>query len=951
MSARLRLLFSASLFASTFGLLGGIGSAVAQELTYKEAREILLQAENTAAEYENLLNAISNTNSGPAEIQLFVEGSYTPGPNQIFLNKDVVVEDNIDPTHVNAQGAQDKPISAYLSDFDVSYVKTDDPSVKFDKRKMGPIRRQDILFVNVLYENTFSSKAKTSTDGYKPTQRVMTLRAERNGNKWRTFIAGVRFATASDSSATPPPDVVVIQKTPEQAKAAAKAGGEVSGKDVFAEVMQEEARREYAESRQQREKAYADAMKHGDEALAGERYDEASEAFTQAISINSYDYRARARLQEVERSRERKKAIEAKQTAELEDLLAEADRVQDYAVAKSATEQLIRRNPSNTALQDKLRILELRIIELEQIKAKIRVMDNEAAIRQWDKEISNALKNDDTPARLADLRVGRAKNYLAKNDFKRALADLTKALEGNLSHREALLVQAKVHLTMNEPYKALNDYTLIITNSRFSPAFYKERAAVKMRVRDTAGAIADFNQAIGLAPQQADLYFGRAQLHMAKKNYPAAITDFGSAITYEPTVSRNSYQRGLAYLAAGDVAHAAEDFAQARQKNASADELREMAAHAWRLYEQGAVEAKSGLYTQALNTLSEALSLNPDLVEASLEKGTVLMKMLDFKAAEACFTAALEARKTYTPVRVARAQVRLEQKNTEAALQDCMVSLQQEAQNYNATVTLANVYAAQDRLQDAENQYKRAEAIYEEQPQAYLAHGRALSRAGKTDKAEDYLEKAVKYSKGAEALPYAELGENALRAHEYKDALNYAEKSLKTGVALPQTYLVKGRALVGMGQNQPGISELLRVADKDPEQYLPAAHLYISNAYLRQGLPSRARQELDKLKPERRAYLGTAYWVAVGDLRLAVDSLDGARAAYTQAVNLDETCATARYGLARCAAKTKDTDKVLALLKESLKTRPYSRDYVEGDASFAYLAQDKRFKALLKEAY
>ena len=424
-----------------------VPKAQAQDLPYKDAREILLQAENTASEFENLLNAISNTNSGRDEIQLFSQGSYTPGPNQIFADKNVVIEDNLNPGHISAGEAQDKPIAAYLSDFDIGYNKTDNPSVVFNNRKMGPIRRTDFLFVSFLYENVFNSTPKGMEEKYVPTQRVLTLKAERQGNKWHTYIVGARFATATDSLATPPPDVVVILKTPEQA---AKTGG-ADGKDVFAEIMQDEARREYAERRAEREKAYADAMVDGDKYLAAEKYDEAVEAFERAIAINSYDYKARARLQEVVRVREHIRALEAKKSQELEDLLAEATRVQDYPAAKYAAEQLIRRNSANTALQEQLRTLEVRINELDQARAQARQMEAAAAVKFWDKEFNHAEKNKDTPPRLADIRVERALASYAKNDFKRAFIDLTDALKANPNHRPALLALAQVHLKNNEP--------------------------------------------------------------------------------------------------------------------------------------------------------------------------------------------------------------------------------------------------------------------------------------------------------------------------------------------------------------------------------------------------------------------------------------------------------------------------------------------------------------------
>ncbi len=924
--------------------------ARAQELPYKDAREILMQAENTAAELENLLNAISNANSGPAEIQLFIEGSYTPGPNQIFYNKDVVVEDNIDPTHTSATGAQDKAVATYLTDFDIGYEKSPDATVKLDNRKMGPIRRTDMLFVNVLCEGKLAGKPKGSTATYVPIQQVLTMRAERINNRWRTFIAAIRFARPADSATAPPADVVVIQKTAEQQ---AKAGAGNASEDAFAKVMQEEARREYAESRRDRERAYTDAMTRGEKALADERYDEAIDAYNQAIAINSYDYRARARVQEVERARERRRLLEQKQTQELEALLAEAIRVQDYAVGKSSAERLLRRNPGDAALQDHLRTQELRLTELEQQRAAARKLDLEAAIKFWGKELDKAKSAGEPPARQADLLVARGLAYNAKNDFKRALADINKALEANAVHRPALLARAQTHLKMSEPYKALNDYTLLITNSRFSPIFYKERAQIKSLLRDTAGAIADYDQAIGLDAGRPDLYHGRGLLLAGKRSHKAAVADFTKALELEPDAARHYFRRGQVHLATGQVAEAGTDFAQAREKNPSPDERAAMASAAWASYEQGRVLMQMGKFAPALDKCLEGLTLNPELVEAALEAAQAQRRMQALPEAEKTLTQTLAARKNYVPLLVARAHIRLDQGLPDGALQDAMAAQQLEPHNYDVAVCLGDVYMAQDRAADALAQYKRAYAMNDELPKAWLHQGCAYTRAGQTDKAEDCLEKALKYTPDpkAQAEPLTALATNALRALDYDAAAKYADKSLKTGNPTPQAYLAKGRALMGNGEAQQGLIEIMRVADRDPDQFFPEARIYAAKAYLRLGQPPKARQELDRLQPARRQALGAAYWLALADCRLAQDSLEAARQLYRQVLQHPALGPQARYGLACCAAKARDLDQAFTYLQESLKARPYSKDEVQDDPMLKNLAADRRFKAIVKEAY
>jgi tetratricopeptide (TPR) repeat protein len=514
-----------------------------------------------------------------------------------------------------------------------------------------------------------------------------------------------------------------------------------------------------------------------------------------------------------------------------------------------------------------------------------------------------------------------------------------------------LLALAQVHVKNNEPYKAMNDYTLIITNSRFSPGYYRERAMVKLQIKDTTGALADFNQAIGLDAREPNLFYGRAQIYMMRHAFEEAIQDLAKAEELDPKSSRYPFQRGLAMLAMGQVSKASTQFAVARKNNASSDEMRTMASQAWSRYEIGQTQARPGQLQQALATLNDALSLNPELVEAALEKGKVLMKMLDFATAEASLSEALEVRRTYNPVRVARSTTRLALKNTEGALQDCMTALQFEAQNYLALIALAEVYMAQDRMPDAQDQFKKAENLYPEQPNAYLAHARALIRAGLPDKADGLLDKALKYSKDNQADALLAQAEHALRKHDYKEAQKLAEKSLKSGLILADALLVKGYATVLAGDAKGGLSQILSVADKDPDQYYPQALILGAEAYLKLGQPNRAHQLLDKMQPSRRAYLAAAYYTALGNTRFASDSLAEAKVAYTAAQAADDTYAPAQYGLARCAARAKDADLALRLLKECLRTKPLPKEAVQDDAAFAGFKEDKRFRSIIRDIY
>jgi tetratricopeptide (TPR) repeat protein len=97
--------------------------------------------------------------------------------------------------------------------------------------------------------------------------------------------------------------------------------------------------------------------------------------------------------------------------------------------------------------------------------------------------------------------------------------------------------------------------------------------------------------------------------------------------------------------------------------------------------------------------------------------------------------------------------------------------------------------------------------------------------------------------------------------------------------------------------------------------------------------------------------LGPIYYAVLGDVYFAADSLAEAKQAYTKAATLDENYSPARYGLARVAAKNRETEVAVKLLKQCLATKPYPKEYVQEDPAFEGIRDDKRFKSVIRDVY
>jgi len=95
-------------------LILGIGSFTnlyAQELTTRDNEEVkLLARRKIETGLNDLLNVLSLSDIGEAERNTLITESFTPGINQLFANKDVIIEDDISPNRVASGTVLDMPV-------------------------------------------------------------------------------------------------------------------------------------------------------------------------------------------------------------------------------------------------------------------------------------------------------------------------------------------------------------------------------------------------------------------------------------------------------------------------------------------------------------------------------------------------------------------------------------------------------------------------------------------------------------------------------------------------------------------------------------------------------------------------------------------------------------------------------------------------------------------------
>lgn len=165
----------------------------AQPLSTRDNNILRYEAGAFVLELELLLNNLSNSGSAKFERDLIIENSFTATGNQIFLNKDVIIEDDINPNNFNYKIVKDLYVEKYLINFDIFYKKQAQKSIKFSDIYVSEVKQGEYIYLEVFFQSKFSGSHLTYRETYQQTSRVATIIANREGRLWKLRIASIVF--------------------------------------------------------------------------------------------------------------------------------------------------------------------------------------------------------------------------------------------------------------------------------------------------------------------------------------------------------------------------------------------------------------------------------------------------------------------------------------------------------------------------------------------------------------------------------------------------------------------------------------------------------------------------------------------------------------------------------------------------------------------------------------
>jgi tetratricopeptide (TPR) repeat protein len=251
----------------------------------------------------------------------------------------------------------------------------------------------------------------------------------------------------------------------------------------------------------------------------------------------------------------------------------------------------------------------------------------------------------------------------SRDGYRRALAELDRALDLNPRHYWAWVQRGLCHQELKEYVLASGDFgTCIGLWPEFAWGYFS-RGWLLDHTGRKADAVADYSAALKRDPALAPAYVNRGLARLELKRHGEALADFDQALALGKDDAAVHAGRGIALEAAGRPADADAAFRTAlaraaglarphrerilwtyafavsgrlpEKSRAAFDEvLRHNVAHPQALYGRGLLAAEAGQPDEALRFFHRAVAADPGFVVARRYRGLMLARTGQFKPAQ-----------------------------------------------------------------------------------------------------------------------------------------------------------------------------------------------------------------------------------------------------------------------------------------------------------------------------
>jgi tetratricopeptide (TPR) repeat protein len=362
-------------------------------------------------------------------------------------------------------------------------------------------------------------------------------------------------------------------------------------------------------------------------------------------------------------------------------------------------------------------------------------------------------------------------------------------------------------------------------------------------------------------------------------------------------------QRGLAFYRQGRIADAERIFAEVVQR---------VPNHFDALHILGVIAYRSRSYERAVQLISKAISINPNVASVYVDRGNALKALNRVEDALVSYDKAIALKADFAVAYSNRGVSLKELKRLDEALASYDKAVALKPNYSEAYYNRGNALTELKRLEEALVSYDKAIALKQNYSEAFHNRGNALTELRRFEEALISYDKAIAL-KPDFAAAYCNRGIALKELNRLKEAVVSYDKAIALKADLAEAYHNRGNALKELRRFEEA------VVSYDKAIALKADY---AEAYSNRGI---VLQELLRLEDALVSYdeaiarkpdLANAY-NRKGCVLNALGRLDEARAAFLKAIDIDPMSAGAYFNLAD-SKKFAPGDRHLAAMEELL---------------------------------
>jgi tetratricopeptide (TPR) repeat protein len=264
----------------------------------------------------------------------------------------------------------------------------------------------------------------------------------------------------------------------------------------------------------------------------------------------------------------------------------------------------------------------------------------------------------------------------------------------------------------------------------------------------------------------------------------------------------------------------------------------------------GHVQKRSDLLNEAVDDYTQALTLDPKMVEAYINRGYVLNDLQNAEQAERDFDYVLKLQPNNGVAHLGLSFSYLELRKGKLALNEADAAQKLLGESGSTHLARATAYRQMRLLADAEKEYRAALKFSPDNLTLHLALADTLYHLRRYDDSIVALNDSLRLSPD-DPFIYAQMADSYSHLRRREDTLKYVRLAERQGTDQSSILLSTGSALMTIGDENAAMQRFERALDA-PDAERVDARLQIARLFGRQGKWNDARQQISIAFAESR---------------------------------------------------------------------------------------------------